>query len=369
MSDEFPAKSADPRLQSVPLDEASALSPDFYAGDHWLGVDQAAVLEPGWQILCPASDVAQPGDHVVRDIGRVPVLIVRAAGGALNGFVNVCRHRAGPLALCDGKGAKRLRCAYHGWTYDLDGQLRTAPEMQDAQSFDRDGIALARIELQTWNGMIFARARAGGPDFAAVMAGIEALAAPYDLAGMHHHHRRIYKVAANWKTYVDNFLEGYHLPFVHPGLSGVVSYPQYRTELADFWSLQRAPVSDPNGLYADGEALYFFIYPNTMLNILPGRVQTNRVVADGPSHCRVEFDFYYAPGFESMAQADDAFSDEIQGEDRLICERVQQGLNSGAYRPGRLSPSQEAGVWHWQNLLREAYARAEGGMTHGDAND
>lgn len=360
MSDGIPLKSTDPRLQAQALAQASALSPDFYVGDAGLRVDQAEILEPGWQTLCPASAVAAPGDHVVRTIGRVPVLIVRAADGALNGFVNVCRHRAGPLALCDGKGAKRLRCAYHGWTYDLDGQLRTAPEMQDAEGFDRAGIALAGIELRTWQGMVFARARAGGPDFDTVLAGIDALTAPYDLAGMRHHHSRIYEVAANWKTYIDNFLEGYHLPFVHPGLSDVVSYPQYRTELADFWSLQRAPVSDPNGIYADGEALYFFIYPNTMLNILPGRMQSNRVVPDGPSHCRIEFDFYYAPGFESMAKADDAFSDEIQGEDKLICERVQLGLESGAYRPGRLSPTQEAGVWHWQNLLREAYARAAG---------
>ncbi len=360
MSNETPLKSSDPRLQASPLAQASALSPDFYSGAGWLAIDQAEVLEPGWQIACPASAVAQPGDHVVRYIGRVPVLIVRAGDGALNGFVNVCRHRAGPLALCDGKGAKRLRCAYHGWTYGLDGQLRTAPEMQDAAGFDRDGVHLAPIELRQWQGMVFARAGGGGPDFDTLMKGIDALVAPYDLAGMRHHHSRTYEVAANWKTYIDNFLEGYHLPFVHPGLSGVVSYPQYRTELADFWSLQRAPVSDPGGIYAAGEALYFFIYPNTMLNILPGRMQTNRVLPDGPSRCRIEFDFYYAPGLESMAKADDAFSDEIQGEDRLICDRVQQGLESGAYRPGRLSPSQESGVWHWQNLLREAYARASG---------
>ncbi|WP_339748359.1 aromatic ring-hydroxylating dioxygenase subunit alpha [uncultured Maricaulis sp.] len=360
MSDGISRTSTDPRLQTRPLAQASALSPDFYAGHDWLAVDQVQVLESGWQILCPASAVAEPGDHVVREIGRVPVLVVRGSNGALNGFVNVCRHRAGPLALCDGKGAKRLRCAYHGWTYDLDGQLRTAPEMQDAQDFDRAGIRLAPIELRQWQGMVFARAGSDGPDFATVMAGIDALVAPYDPVGMRHHHSRSYTVAANWKTYVDNFLEGYHLPFVHPGLSGIVSYPQYKTELADFWSLQRAPVSDPDGLYADGEALYFFIYPNTMLNILPGRMQSNRVVPDGPSRCRVEFDFYYAPGFEAMAPADDRFSDEIQEEDRLICERVQHGLDSGAYQPGRLSPSQEAGVWHWQNLLREAYARASG---------
>jgi choline monooxygenase len=369
MSDGISLKSNDPRLQADPLEQASALSPDFYIGEDWLRIDEAQILEPGWQILGPVSAVADVGDHIVRPIGRIPVMVVRAESGALNGFVNVCRHRAGPLALCDGKGAKRLRCAYHGWTYDLDGQLRVTPEMQGAQGFDRDTIRLADIELREWQGLVFARARDTGPDFDTVMAGIDALIAPYDLTAMRHHHNRIYKVAANWKTYVDNYLEGYHLPFVHPGLSAVVSYPQYKTELAPFWSLQRAPVSDPGGLYADGEALYFFIYPNTMLNILPGRMQTNRVVPDGPGHCRIEFDFYYAPGLDSMAEADDAFSDEIQEEDRLICERVQHGLDSGVYRPGRLSPSQEAGVWHWQNLLRGAYARAEGGKTHGDAND
>ena len=93
-----------------------------------------------------------------------------------------------------------------------------------------------------------------------------------------------------------------------------------------------------------------------MLNILPGRMQTNRVVANGPDACRVEFDFYYADGEAGRAEADDAFSDSVQDEDRMICEHVQKGLASGAYRPGRLSPDQEAGVWHWHNLLRDAYA-------------
>jgi choline monooxygenase len=338
------------------LEQASALDPAHYVGDEALTFDQREILAPAWQVVAPASTLANPGDVIVREIGGIPIIIVRDEAGELNGFFNICRHRAGPLALCDGQGAKRLRCAYHGWAYDLQGQLKTAPEMQRAEGFDRSKIHLEPIDVEIWGGLVFARTR-GGPALDTILAGIGDLSDPAELAAMRHHHSRSYPVRANWKVYVDNYLEGYHLPFVHPGLTQVVSYPEYKTELADWWSLQRSPITDDTGPYGAGEALYFFIYPNTMLNIMPGRMQTNRVVADGPDTCHVEFDFYYAPGAESAAETDDQFSDGVQEEDRLICEHVQKGLVSGVYTPGRLSPDQEAGVWHWQNLLREVYAR------------
>lgn len=340
----------------TPLEKARALAPRHYVGDAALIRDQRRVLASGWQVVAPASLLANRGDHVVREIAGVPIIIVRNADGVLNGFLNICRHRAGPLALCDGRGAKRLRCAYHGWAYDLDGQLRTAPEMQDAEAFQARDIALTRIEVEVWGGLVFARTRPG-PALDAVITGLSDHVSASDLTELRHHHGRVYDVACNWKVYVDNYLEGYHLPFVHPGLTQVVSYPEYKTELSEFWSLQRSPIGDETEAYAAGDALYFFIYPNTMLNILPGRMQTNRVIPDGPDKCRVEFDFYYADSEAHRAEADDRFSDEVQDEDRRICEHVQKGLASGAYEPGRLSPSQEAGVWHFHNLLRTAYSR------------
>jgi choline monooxygenase len=92
-----------------------------------------------------------------------------------------------------------------------------------------------------------------------------------------------------------------------------------------------------------------------MLNILPGRMQTNRIIATGPDSCEVEFAYYYLPGVEDRAGPDDAFSTEVQDEDAMICERVQKGLASGAYTPGRLSPAQESALWHFHNLLRRAF--------------
>lgn len=339
------------------LEDARALSPEYYLGDQWHRFDQANILASGWQLIGPAALVANSGDHIVREIGSKPVLIVRNAQGELKGFYNVCRHRAGPIALCDGKGAKRLRCAYHGWIYDLDGQLKVTPQMDQAEGFDPSKISLPPIDVAVWQNMIFARA-GSGPDFDDIKADLDRVAPPSAVEGMVYHHTRIYEVDANWKTYIDNYLEGYHVPVVHAGLNALIEYDVYDIDLTHWASVQSSPMTDPD-LYGTGEARYVFLYPNTMLNILPGRVQTNRVVAVSDNKCLVEFSYYYRPGEEAKADRDDAFSEEVQDEDRMICERVQKGLASGAYTPGRLSPAQESAVWHFQNLLRRAYAAAE----------
>lgn len=341
----------------LPLTRASALAPDVYTRADVHAMELKQVIGPNWQVIAPESLVQAAGDVIAREIAGVPVMVVRAASGALNGFYNICPHRAGPVAPCDARGLKRLRCGYHGWTYDFDGNLKLAPEMQSAEGFERDRIKLTPIEVRVWNAMVFARI-GNGVAFEDLYSGIEAIAGPAAFKDLTHHSTEVFEVAANWKVYVDNYLEGYHLPFVHPGLTQLVDYTDYKTELGPWWSLQRSPVDD-SGPYAAGEGLYFFVYPNVMLNIMPGRVQTNRVVPTGLSTCQVEFDFYYAPGAAARAEQDLKFSADVQEEDRRICEHVQKGLASGVYRPGRLSPDREAGVWHFQNQLRDVY-RAHG---------
>jgi choline monooxygenase len=213
---------------------------------------------------------------------------------------------------------------------------------------------LTPIDVVEWNGLVFVRLGAG-PEFDDLYGGIEEIAGAGALQNLTHHTQIVYDVQSNWKVYVDNFLEGYHLPFVHPDLTQVVQYTEYKTELGRWWSLQRSPVEEC-GHYGAGEGLYFYIFPTTMLNIMPGRLQSNRVIPTGLNSCQVEFDFYYAPGAETRADEDLKFSDIVQEEDRVICEHVQKGLTTGVYKPGRLSPAREAGVWHFQNLLRDVYA-------------
>ncbi len=346
-----------------PLEESYALNAQFYSEASWLAVEQREVFGRSWQLAAHTGELQNSGDHVVATVAGKPVLVVRQADGSLQAFYNVCRHRAGPIATCNGKGARTLHCKYHGWNYGLDGQLRNATEMQAADHFDAAAIRLPRVQVQEWQGLVFAALSDDTPPFEAVFRDIRERIAPLDLSAMRFAKRDSYNIACNWKVYVDNFLEGYHLPFVHPGLSKVLDYRVYDTELHDWYSLQHSPLRNNDGIYGDGHAFYYFVYPNIMLNITPGRLQTNRIIPDGVDRCIVEFDYYYTddPEVQARVAAEQAFSDEIQAEDIGICEHVQQGLASGSYTAGRLNPRRESGVWHFQNLLRGAYAKQSEG--------
>ncbi|KGM57062.1 (2Fe-2S)-binding protein [Lysobacter arseniciresistens ZS79] len=370
-------RTSDPRgdatdLAPQPLDHATALPARFYVDPAMAALDRRVAFEPGWQLLAHVCQLAGPGDHVVADFAGLPVIAVRGNDGVggpgdIRVFHNVCRHRAGPIASCDGLAARSLRCRYHGWTYGLDGVLKSAPEMGGAPDFNVADVRLPQLAVRVWQGLVFACVdEARAPDFDAFVDGIDArLGADRGLARYGHHQRVGYDVACNWKVYVDNYLEGYHVPHIHPGLNRLLDYRSYVTETARWYSYQWSPL-EGGDTYGDGDALYYWLWPNTMLNILPGRLQTNRVVPLGVDRCRVEFDFYYAvdQGADDSGEArarrdaDRAFSDEVQLEDLTICEDVQRGLASGSYAPGRLNPLRENAVHHFHELLRSAYRDA-----------
>jgi choline monooxygenase len=343
---------------------ATALPARYYTDPAMPALERRALFDRSWQLVAHVSQLRAEGDHVVADLAGLPALAVRGADGAIRVFHNVCRHRAGPIALCDGLAAKSLRCRYHGWTYALDGQLKSAPEMGTAEDFDVGDIRLPQLRVQLWQGLVFAAVDEAAMPFDALVDGIAArIGSTRGLADYGHHQRVGYDLACNWKVYVDNYLEGYHVPHVHPALNRMLDYRSYVTETAPWHSLQWSPLESDPGLYGSGDALYYWLWPNTMLNILPGRLQTNRVVPLATDRCRIEFDFYYpiddSDEGHARRAADLAFSDEVQKEDLGICVDVQRGLASGSYVPGRLNPLRESAVHHFQELLRGAYREAE----------
>lgn len=342
------------------LKTARALDPKFYCGDAMHEFELRHVFGRAWQWVAHRAELAEPGDHVLTRVGGTPVVVLRGADRALRAFPNVCRHRAGPLVLCSGKGLGNLRCRYHGWLYDTSGQLVAAPDMQDAEGFSTAGVRLPPLRVREWQGLVFVALDEHAPDFDAVVAGIAERVRPVELAAMQFVHKESWDIACNWKVYVDNFLEGYHVPMVHPALAQAVDYANYEVDLREWYSLQHAPLRGSADTYGAGEAQYYFVFPNTMLNVMPGRLQMNRVLPLGPARCRVDFEWFYTPSPAVMARIDKerAATNAVQEEDVAICERVQQGLASGHYVPGRLSPRREAGVWHFHERLRAAYAAA-----------
>ena len=350
-----PRALVDAALLPQPPEAALALPAPCYTQPRFAAAERRAVFARGWQLVAHAARVAGAGDHALAEIGGVPLLVLRGDDGELRALHNVCRHRAGPLAACDGRGAKQLTCRYHGWRYALDGRLLGAPDMGRAAGFDVASVRLPQARVAEWRGLVFAALDEAAPDFAEAVDGIEARLGAVALAGYAFDRRASYEVACNWKVYVDNYLEGYHVAQVHPTLAPLLDGERYATTTARWSSLQASPLAG-SGPYAQGEALYWWLWPNTMLNVLPGRLQTNRVLPLAVDRCRVDFDYYYAPAIAAAARVEDQrFSDEVQLEDVAICEAVQRGLASGSHVAGRLNPRRESGLLHFHELLRAAY--------------
>lgn len=352
----------DPRdLRILPLEKAETLPSAWYTDPGFHELDRRVIFERTWQIVGHVAQVRNIGDRMVSEVAGNPIVVVRGKDGGLRAFYNVCRHRGGPLATEDGCESM-LQCRYHGWTYTLDGELRGVPRWDRVDLFDRKDFGLVPVHVDTWEGFVFVNLDPASPavPLSDVVAGITERIAPETLPSKRFHSRSVYDVACNWKVYVDNYLEGYHVPLVHPGLFGMLDYREYATETFVWYSLQQSPLRPEASIFGTGHAYYYFIYPNLTLNILPGRLQTNRVIPVSRDRCRVLFEYYY-DDIESdegrrRIEEDKRSAHETQLEDIMICEHVQRGLASNAYDRGRFSVELEGGVWHFQNLIRGAIA-------------
>lgn len=346
-----------PVFESQPLSQALALPAEVFVQSRFDLIDRQQLLKPSWQLAAHISQLKNTGDHVVHDIAGIPIIVVNT-GEHIQAFYNVCRHRGGPLAWKNGH-SKTLMCKYHGWNYHLNGQLKSAPEMQHNESFDVCDHRLTDIDCEVWQGFVFVALEKPPMSLTELFSGIQEHIAPIDMSQFQYCRRDEFTINCNWKVYVENYLEGYHLPHVHPGLNRLLDYKSYQTELHAWHSYQYSPIDVADGIYGEGQAHYYFAYPNTMFNILPNRVQSNQVLPINEKQCRVIFDYYY-PDLDSqnslkLIAEDQSFSDEVQNEDIGICEAVQKGYQSGAYQPGPLSQKRESGLHQFQEWVRSAY--------------
>lgn len=353
---DLPVISADD-LVGEPLERARTIPSAWYVDPRFLDADREWIFARTWQGIAHAQQLAQPGQYVTEQIAGEPVIVVRGKDHVLRAFYNVCRHRGGPLALDAAGCVNALQCKYHGWTYLLDGSLRGVPAMDRTELFDKKDFGLHPLRVEEWQGLVFVNLDPQALPLEHYVAGIAERIAPMRLDTLRFSRRVEYPVSCNWKVYVDNYLEGYHVPYVHPELAKLYDYRQYVTTTHGWYSLQHSPLTGDNLYSRDGggEAFYYCVFPNFMLNILPGRLQTNLVLPDGHDRCRVVFQFFHDDADPGRIEADVAYSEGVQAEDAEICARVQEGLASRAYDTGRFSVTYEAGVHHFQELVRSAY--------------
>ena len=359
------------------LECAETLPSRFYTDPAVLALEKERIFLRTWQLVGTLSQPCGEGNGVKRtisdpesfftiELAGEPIAVVRDSVGTLRAFSNVCRHRAGPIA--QGSGCRKvLNCAYHGWTYTLDGRLIGTPEVDGMEFFDRSTMGMFPLRCETWEQFIFVNFAKDGPSLADYLGNIPELAREFSFAGLELAERRDYIVNCNWKVYVDNYLEGYHIPIVHPGLMKEIDYLRYRCETFRYHSQQLGPVKEVKPgdaherVYAPGtglkDALYFWLFPNLMLNIYPDNISTNLIVPLSHDKTLTIFEWYFhdaaSQKVRERAAKAIAFSETVQQEDSHICEAVQRGLQSSTYDRGRYSVKRENGVHHFHMLLAE----------------
>jgi choline monooxygenase len=343
------------------ISSASTPPSRWYHDPAVLEAEYDTVFARTWQLVGRTDQVASPGSYFTATVGREPVVVVRSDERTLRAFSNVCRHRAGPVA--SGSGVCRtLRCGYHGWTYGLDGGLLNTPEFEGIECFEKAEHGLPEFRVDTWAGLVFVNLDPDCEPLRDYLGGLVDWAEGRDLTEFKPAERKDWHVDCNWKTYVDNYLEGYHIPVVHPGLNREIDYARYHTETFRNYSIQHSPVkrTGSNRITLDASAEdpaadYFWLFPNLMINVYPDNYSTNLIVPLGPERTLTVFEWFFrdpdAPSSKESLRRTVEFSDEIQLEDIAICEAVQRGLRSRTYSTGRYSPKRENGVHHFHQLV------------------
>jgi len=335
-----------------------ALAARCYTDPAIHAAERRTIFARNWALFGPAHEVAAPGAWAANCINGWPIFVVRDGAGVLRSFHNVCRHR-GAAIVADGAGtADQFRCPYHGWTYRLDGGLALAPRFGDG--LDTASHGLLPVAVDTWRELVFVRVAPEGDELKDWLGAIPGLVADFPTTGFDYHGSFTLEGDANWKTYCDNTVEGYHLPHVHQSLTMSVDPARLTIRPYD----EGRCVAFHVGYRADGaelrgrDGLWFYRFPGFQATISAGAFKAERIEALGPARLRsVSWQWFRGLDAASRAEAF-AWARTIVEEDMAVCASVQRNLAAGAFERAVLSEAMESNVALFQGLVRAALGDA-----------
>lgn len=337
-------------------DLGPTLPAHLYRDEATYGAEREAIFGRDWWVVGLDGEI-EAGTAIARTIAGFPVLVLRTPSGELRGFHNVCRHRAGPLVHDDAVEAcpTALRCKYHGWAYGLDGELLSTPDF--GGSLDRSGWPLHRVRVACHRGLVFVSLDLDGQEALADFLGPFADVLP-DLSGYRVVRRTAHRLRCNWKTYVENYLEGYHIPYVHPGLRRSIVMREYAVRRCGPAVTHHVPMRQEDSAFS---GFWAWLWPNVAVNVYEGACSLERIVPTGARTMSIAYTYAHAPDAdEAQAIAGEAGSAEVTVEDIAICEAVQRNLEAGIYTEGRLSPRHEDGIAMFRDRVRVALGLERG---------
>jgi choline monooxygenase len=378
------------RQTRAPVELASTLLPEAYTCPRFYALEQERVFATSWVAVGCTSQLQESGQALVVTVAGRSIIVVRDKAGRLHAFHNVCRHR-GTRLLDDGcqlLRSHRIRCPYHSWTYDLEGHCLGTPlfegseipaeqqgafDMSGVKHFDKADYGLIPAAVESWAGFLFVHLNPDAPPLGAQLGDLPARLASYRLDEWRLARAKRYQAAANYKLIAENFMECYHLPWVHPELvkvsrvedhyrwqgpglyTGMCTTPISSNTAAGGWQGLR-PLSTLRGADAVS-GRFIWLFPNAAINVLPNHAFIILTRPDGPRQTSEETLILAHPECMESSGADEeldrlaSFWDLVNRQDIAIVERVQAGLADPAYRGGRLCYHFEEPLHRFQNMV------------------
>jgi choline monooxygenase len=358
------------RFQIDPdISHATTLDTDFYTDPSVYEEGKEKIFSKSWQFIGDQDLVSKPGKcypfTMLENYLDEPLLLVKDAGGQVRCLSNVCTHR-GTVLVGHACQTTNLRCRYHGRQFRLDGSFLSMPEFKEVKSFPTKEDDLKQLPLYTWGPLLFCSLDANADPrkyFQAMQDRLSWL--PIDEFVFKPELSADYIVKAHWALYCENYLEGFHIPFVHAGLNAVIDFGNYTTEIYDFSNLQLGlaktdeeifdlPTSSPD--YGKKvAAYYFFVFPNMMFNFYPWGLSINLVQPVSIERTKVSF-FTYVWKEELFNKGAGSGLDTVEMEDEEVVEAVQRGVRSRFYHHGRYSVTREQGIHHFHSLIAKVFS-------------
>ncbi|MEY3052433.1 MAG: hypothetical protein RLY31_2218 [Bacteroidota bacterium] len=351
------------------IGKAHTLPSFFYRDEAIFAQVRDKVLASTWLYVADATVVARPGDvypfTLLEGVLDEPLVLTRTMDGRLRCLSNVCTHRGKEVVGAAGN-MRQLRCGYHGRCFDLDGRFLRMPQFAGVSDFPTPADNLASIPVREWMGLVFVSLEPAFEWEDAIRPLEDRIRhLPTDTLVFTPEGTTDYQVSANWALYCDNYLEGFHIPFVHPALNQALDFGAYTYELFPYGNLQvgiadaDAPCFDlpPDAPDAGKRvyAWYYWLFPNTMFNFYPWGLSLNIVEPLDIRRTRIRFRSYRFPDVPFSREENQL--DQTEWEDEAVVESVQRGIRSRYYQRGRFSPSMEQGVHHFHRLLSEFLQR------------
>jgi choline monooxygenase len=365
------AKTSDKLIEA--LDRGEALPSNWYTDPEITDREIHQIFRKTWQYIGSTQQLSKVGDYITGYVGGIPVAIVRNAENELQGLINVCRHRRHEVMKGCGN-AKILQCAYHAWTYDLNGKLKAAPRSDREPNFRVEDYPLLTLRIETLGPWVFANADENCKPLKHYFGGLLDIIADsgIKLDELQLWSRDEWQSGSNWKTILENFLECYHCPVAHPGFSAAIDVDQdsYKLTSHEYFLSQvgyvrqsalegktKVKIYDASGSIK--QAQYHLLWPNFTININPGfpNLSVDVSLPDGPDKARGFTEQYFAPGVDKKwAEELAEFNQQVGNEDDELTNSVQRGLGGGTPAVGRLLTNSEHLIVQFQKLAVKALA-------------